>query len=37
MERIGYFLEKQRTFMAINIENRGESRNREWGMTNNYP
>lgn len=37
MKRIGYLLEKQCTFMAINIENRGESRNREWGMTNNSP
>lgn len=37
MKRIGYLLEKQCTFMAINIENRGESRNRERGMTDNYP
>ena len=33
MKRIGYLLEKQRTFMTISIERRGESRNRERGMT----
>ena len=37
MKRIGYLLEKQRTFMTISIERRGESRNRERGMTDNYP